>query len=243
MQVVILSGGLATRLNSLRLDVPKSMIEVGGEPFLLHQIELLKKNNLLDIILCIGHLGDQIVNYFGNGERFGVNIKYSWEEDKLLGTGGAVKKAAHLLEDRFIVMYGDSYLDFNYNRYIKYFYGARVLALMAVYLNNDTIDKSNVTYRNGQITNYDKRGKQRLNYYIDYGATILSKKLLNLIPDKEFYDLSDLFTELSNKKMLFGYEISNRFYEIGSVKGIRDFEKYLKYTNKKLLEEKKNDCN
>lgn len=243
MQIVILSGGLATRLNSLKLDVPKSMIEIKGKPFLLHQIELLKKNKLFNIVLCVGHLGDQIINYFGDGSRFGVNIQYSWEEDTLLGTGGAIKKASPLLDDNFLIIYGDSYLDFNYNRYIKYFYGAGILSLMTVYLNNDTIDKSNVTYKNGQVINYDKRGKQRLNYYIDYGATILSKKLLNMIPKNEFYDLSDLFTELSNKKLLFGYEISNRFYEIGSVKGIRDFEDYVKDENKKLLKEKKNDSN
>jgi N-acetyl-alpha-D-muramate 1-phosphate uridylyltransferase len=237
MQTAILTGGLATRLNTLRLEVPKSMIEVGGKPFLQYQIELLKKNNIYDIILCVGHLGDQIIVYFGDGSQFGVNIKYSWEKEELLGTGGALKKASPLLNDTFIVMYGDSYLDFNYNSFIELFYQSQVSALMAVYKNNDTLDKSNVSFNNGKILNYDKRGKTKIAYYIDYGATILSKKVLDIIPNNKFYDLADVFNYLSLKNTLFGYEVKNRFYEIGSVMGLRDFEEYMQIENSKLINE------
>ena len=121
MQMVILAGGLATRLKSLSIECPKSMLPIEGKPFLEHQVALLRKNGIRNIVLCIGHWGEQIEAYFKEGGRLGVHIQYSKEGSRLLGTGGALKKAAPLLEDAFFVMYGDSYLMLDYAHIEKEF--------------------------------------------------------------------------------------------------------------------------
>ena len=116
MQIVILCGGLATRLGNLTKDTAKSMLKIKDKPFLLYQIENLKKHSIEDIVLCVGYLSEQIENYFGNGKKFGVNIKYSYDKDKPLGPIGALKNAEDLLEDIFFIMYGDSYLNVEFNK-------------------------------------------------------------------------------------------------------------------------------
>ena len=144
MQVVILAGGLATRLKGLTSGQPKSMVEIQGKPFLEYQLELLRIRGMRNIVLCIGHMGEQIENYFGDGKRYEVNIRYS-REDRLLGTGGALKKAEELLDDVFFTMYGDSYLFLDFLGAMHYFRCQNKLALMTVYKNHDRYDRSNTT--------------------------------------------------------------------------------------------------
>ena len=136
IQVVILAGGLATRLGNLTRNQPKSMVKVWGKPFLEYQLEVLRRGGIEDIILCIGHMGEQIERHFGNGSKYGVNIEYS-TEDKLLGTAGALKKAEALLNGRFFTMYGDSYLFLDFSLVMSYFESRNKLALMTVYKNYD----------------------------------------------------------------------------------------------------------
>src|SRR5690348_17236437 len=114
MQMAILAGGLATRLRPITETIPKSMVPVQGKPFLEHQIALVRAHGVTDLVLCVGHLYQPIEAYFGDGSRFGLRIRYSVEADRLLGTGGALKQAEPLLEDRFFLMYGDSYLLYDY---------------------------------------------------------------------------------------------------------------------------------
>lgn len=226
MQVVILAGGLATRLENITKNQPKSMIKVLNKPFLEYQIEWLKNEGINDIVLCIGHMGEQIKNYFGNGEMHNVRIRYS-REDELLGTAGALKNAQGLLGDIFFTLYGDSYLFLNFNTIIRYFESNNKLALMTVYKNFDNFDNSNTAIDGDLIKKYSKKEKTEDMVYIDYGANIFRKEVLDLIPGDRFYSLEDLFIDLIEKEQFLAFEVKERFYEIGSIQGLNEFEGYI----------------
>lgn len=228
MQAVILVGGLATRLRPLTNKIPKSMVEVEGRPFLERQLELLKENSIYDIVLCIGYKGEQIKKYFGDGEKFGIKIRYSSDKDKFLGTGGAFKKAENLLEDIFLVMYGDSYLSFDFQKAIKFFGRFDKLGLMVVFKNLDKYEPSNVWVEGDLVKNYSKERKTKKMKYIDYGISIFKKDALKFIPENQFYDLSQLHKTLIKKRELLAYPAEKRFYQIGSFEGLEEFKKYIK---------------
>lgn len=227
MQVVILAGGLATRLRPLTKRVPKSMIRINGKPFLQYQVELLKRNSLTDILLCIGHLGGQITDYFGDGGKFGVRLNYSEEKEELLGTGAALKKAENLLEDEFLVMYGDSYLILDYQGIVRYFHRFDRVGLMVVYKNYNKFDKSNVVVKDGFVKAYDKRDSRSEMIYIDEGIFILKKEILCDFPSHTPFPLDEIFQRLISKGELFAFETKQRFYEIGSREGLNDFKKLI----------------
>lgn len=229
MQVVILAGGKATRLYPLTRTIPKSMIEICGRPFFEYQIKLLLKNNIKNIVMCVGTFYRQIVDFFGDGQKLGVSIQYSIEDpEKLLGTAGALKNAEKYLDDVFFVMYGDSYLPINFTKVYEKFKNNKKLGLMTIYKNNNKFDKSNVSKLGDLVTVYDKTGKENNLEYIDYGLLILKKEALQMIPSNEFVDLGVLMQKLIEKRELISYEVHDRFYEIGSVSGIKDFETYVK---------------
>ena len=227
MQVVILAGGLATRLGALTINQPKSMVKVMGKPFLEYQLGLLSKNGLKNVILCLGHMGGQIERHFQDGKRYGMNISYSFEEE-LLGTAGAIKQAAPLLEDVFFVMYGDSYLSLDWLAAMRYFKSQNKLALMTVYKNYDRHDRSNAAVEDNLVKRYSKQEKTEDMVYIDYGANIFKKEVLGLIPGNRAYSLDNLFPRLIETGELLAYEVKERFYEIGSPQGLNEFEAYLK---------------
>jgi len=226
MQVVILAGGLATRLGHLTRDKPKSMVEVQGKPFLEYQLGLLRKNKVQDIVICIGHMGEQIERYFGNGMKYGVNIRYSLE-DKPLGTAGALKKAEQLLDDVFFTMYGDSYLFVDFGLAMRYFESQGKLALMTVYRNCDRYDRSNVVIKGNLVRKFSKQEKTTDMVYIEYGANIFSKEVLEMIPQNQFYSLDELFPALIDKEELLAFEVKQRFYEIGSLQGLKEFGDFI----------------
>jgi len=225
MQIVILCGGLATRLYPLTKKIPKSMVKVGKKPFLELQLELIKKNGIVDIVLCIGYKGKQIKDYFGDGKKWGLKIKYSRDGKKLLGTGGALKKAEPLLEDVFLVMWGDSYLPFNFQRAIDFFKKNDKLALMTVYKNENRIEPSNVEIRGNLVKAYSKKRKTKNMKYIDYGLSIFKKEVLKYIPKNKFYDLSKLNQLLIRKKQLLAFPVKRRFYQIGNFVGLEEFKR------------------
>lgn len=228
MQIVILCGGLATRLRPLSEKIAKSMIEIEGKPFLEYQLELLKKNGISDMIFCIGYKGEQIENYFGDGSRFGVKIRYSWEKEKLLGTGGALKKAESLLDEIFFVMYGDSYLPFNFKKSIDYFNKFNKLGLMVVYKNQNRYEKSNLLVKDNLVKQYNKENPTKEMEYIDYGVSIFRKKALKLLPENTSCDLSQIHLSLIEKDQLLAFESKIRFYETGSFQGLEEFKRYIK---------------
>ena len=226
MQAVILAGGLATRLGDLTKDHPKSMIKILSKPFMEYQLESLRKGGIKDIVICIGHLGEQIEGYFGDGRKHAVNIRYSYEDD-LLGTAGALKKAEPLLGDIFFTMYGDSYLFLDFAAVMRYFQSQRKLALMTVYKNQGRFDSSNTVVDGDLVKRYSKREKSADMVYIDYGVTAFRKEALRMVPENQCYGLEDLFPQLIEKKELLAFAVKNRFYEVGSPKGLEDFEKYM----------------
>lgn len=229
MQVAILAGGLATRLGELTRNQPKSMVQVMGAPFLEYQLGFLKKAGVKNIVLCIGHMGEQIQRKFGNGSRYGVSIEYSLE-DKPLGTGGALKKAESLLDDVFFTMYGDSYLFLDFGLAMHYFQSHNKLALMTVYRNNNLYDRSNTVVEGNLVKKYNKREKTDDMVYIEYGADIFRREVIEMIPTDRFYSLDSLLPRLVEMEELLAFEVGERFYEIGSPGGLKDFERYIRGT-------------
>jgi NDP-sugar pyrophosphorylase family protein len=226
MQMAILAGGLAVRLGDLARNRPKSLIEVAGKPFLEHQLEFLRKAGLTEVVLCIGHLGEQIRRRFGDGAEFGVNITYSVEKE-MLGSAGALKNAEALLEDVFYTMYGDSYLFLDFASTMRYFLSQNKLALMTVYRNQNRYDRSNTAITGNLVTKYTKQDRTQDMVYIDYGANIFRKEVLKMVPEDQPYPLEELLPRLIVKGELLAYEVEERFYEIGSPQGMKDFAEYI----------------
>jgi NDP-sugar pyrophosphorylase family protein len=227
LPAVILSGGLATRLRPITERIPKALVEVGGRPFLEHQIELLKRNAIAEVILCVGYLGEMIEERYGGGERLGVSIRYSFDGPKLLGTGGAIKKALAFLPDAFFVLYGDSYLPVDYQAVAAAFEEAGRPALMTVYANADAWDTSNVWFEHGRIRLYSKREKLTEMRYIDYGLMICTRQVFHDSPNDVPFDLADTLENLSRQGELAGHEVDRRFYEIGSPAGLAELDRLL----------------
>ncbi len=225
--LAILAGGLATRLRPLTETIPKSLIEVAGEPFISHQLRLIRRQGLEKVVICVGHLGEMIRDIVETGSQWGLTVEYSSDADKLLGTGGALKRAIPLLGERFFVLYGDSYLDDDFGAVEKTYLASGKAALMTVLRNLDQWDRSNVLFRNGRIERYDKAHRTADMQHIDWGLGALSAGALGAYPDSEPFDLARVYRDLLEIDQLAGFEVNRRFYEIGSTDGIRDTEEYL----------------
>lgn len=227
MQTVILAGGLATRLQPLMSTIPKSMVRVAGRPFIDHQLRLLSRNGIKDIVLCLGYLGEQIEAFVGDGSAWGLRVRYSWERDQLLGTGGALKLAEPLLDEAFFVTYGDSFLPVEYSSVAEAFYRTDKLGMMVVYRNANRLDRSNVVIDGGLVSKYDKQLWTPDMVYIDYGLTALRRQALEFIPLGEVCALDALFKRLVDDRQLAAFVTTTRFYEVGSWQGLRDLEAFL----------------
>jgi NDP-sugar pyrophosphorylase family protein len=226
MQAAILAGGLATRLGNLTKNQPKSLVQINGKAFLEYQLEFLARGGVRDIVLCLGHLGQMIPRNFGNGRKYRVNIQYSYEEEPL-GTAGALKKAEALLDDTFITLYGDSYLSLDFNQVVSLIKSKNKLGIMTVFKNNDRYDRSNTAIDGNLVKRYSKYRRTQDTVYIDYGAVVLKKEVLKLVPEKEFHSLEDLFVRLIEMEELLAFEVKERFYEIGSPQGLKEFKQYV----------------
>jgi N-acetyl-alpha-D-muramate 1-phosphate uridylyltransferase len=225
LPVVILAGGLATRMKPITEKMPKAMLDIDGRPFIYHQLNLLKKKGINRVILCVGFLGEMIESYVGNGIKFQLDVKYSYDGDKLLGTGGAIKKALKYLDDAFFVLYGDSYLEVDYGKIEAAFLKAPAKGLMTVFRNDGKWDTSNVVFRNDEILIYSKRERTEEMNYIDYGLGILSRPVFNNFVNETAFDLAYVYEKLAKEKQLMGYEVFERFYEIGSKEGLKDLQR------------------
>lgn len=228
-QIVVLAGGKATRLYPVTQNIPKSMIKVNGIPFITHQINLFKRNNISNIVLCIGVFSDQIIDHVGDGSKLGVSVKYSIENaTELLGTLGALIKAYDILSDVFFVTFGDSYLEIDYQRIYDEFLHSNKMGLMTVYKNNNKYVSNNTTIKDGLITRYDKYNSSADFEYVDYGLSIFRKKVLDFFQKEKNIDLTDLNQKLISMKELAAYEVHQQFYEIGTFEGIVDLGLHLK---------------
>jgi N-acetyl-alpha-D-muramate 1-phosphate uridylyltransferase len=227
LPVAILAGGLATRLRPVTEKIPKSLVEINGEPFLAHQLRLLARNGIGRAVLCVGYLAERIREYAGDGSRFGIELSYSPDGPELRGTAGAVAQARHLLGASFFVLYGDSYLPCDYRAVEGAFFTAGRQALMTVYPNGGRWDTSNVRFEGGRILAYNKKLRTPEMRHIDYGLGVFQSAAFDGVPEHGAYDLADLYQNLLQEGGLAGLEVPQRFYEAGSFAGIRELAAYL----------------
>ncbi len=226
--VAILAGGLATRLRPITEKIPKLLVEVAAEPFFSHQLRLLKQAGLTRIVLCVGYLGEQIVAQYGDGAKWGVQIDYSFDGPKLLGTGGALIQALPKLGDAFYVLYGDSYLPTDYLAVGDYFQRSGQLGLMTVFENRGRYETSNVWFEDGKIQRYDKKQPSQQMHFVDYGLGLFRSAAFDGFPRDAAVDLADVQMALVARQQLAGYEIKQRFYEIGSPAGLNELDALLR---------------
>lgn len=228
MPVAILAGGLATRLHPITTTVPKALVDVAGKPFVLRQLDYLRRQGVSRVVLCVGFLGEQIEAVVGDGSASGLSVSYSQDWPNLLGTGGALKQALPLLGSRFLILYGDSYLPIDFASVERDFLASGKPALMVVQRNADRWDKSNVLFRDNVIVEYNKRVPTPDMRHIDYGLGAMSAQVLADEDTMGPFDLADIYHRLSLAGQLAGHEVHERFYEIGSHEGLAQAADYFK---------------
>jgi NDP-sugar pyrophosphorylase family protein len=227
LTVAILAGGLATRLRPITETVPKSLLEVNGEPFVVHQLRLLQSKGIRRVVMCVGYLGEDVQRAIGDGSALGLQVDYSFDGPTLLGTAGAIRNALPKLGDSFCVMYGDSYLPCDYAAIAWNFESAGVLGMMTVFRNEGKWDTSNVEFEAGKILAYSKTERTPRMRYIDYGLGVFHAEAFRGLPAGESCDLTQLYAGLLQRKQLAAFEVRERFYEIGSPAGLRETAEFL----------------
>jgi MurNAc alpha-1-phosphate uridylyltransferase len=226
LPVAILSGGLATRLRPASESVPKALIDINGEPFIAHQLRLLSGAGVERVVICVGYLGEMIQKFAGDGRRFGLRVTYSPDGPQLRGTAGAVRNALPALGDQFLVLYGDSYLPCDYRAVEQAFLRCGEPALMTIFRNRNQWEISNVDFADGEIAAYDKRTPATAMEYVDYGLSAFRSSVFSTVGEQAT-DLTAVFEELIGRRELAGFEVKERFYEVGSWQGIRELQAYL----------------
>jgi NDP-sugar pyrophosphorylase family protein len=225
--VAVLAGGYATRMYPQTLNQPKALLTVAGQPFIFHQLELLRRNGIERVVICAGHLGEQIRSAVPDGSRWGLRLDYSWEGEQLLGTGGALRRALPLLGEAFFVLYGDTYLPIDFRAVHAFFESRAAQGLMTVLRNQNRWDQSNIAYANGWVLRYDKEHPGPEMEYIDYGLGLIRSETLAGPPD-EVFDVALVYQRLIQARQLQGFEVHERFYEIGTPVGLAEAEAFLR---------------
>ena len=233
LPVAILAGGLATRLRPATERVPKSLLEVNGEPFVFHQLRLLQSRGIGRVVLCVGYLGEMVQQAVGSGRELGLSVEYSFDGPSLLGTAGAIRQALPLLGEAFFVLYGDSYLACDYAAVERAFFDSGKPAMMTVFRNDGLWDTSNVEFAGGQLIAYSKRAHTPRMHYIDYGLGVFRASLFERIAPGTACDLADVYEGALQRGELAGYEVRERFYEIGSPAGLRETAEFIAGASRK----------
>ena len=228
LPVAILAGGLATRLRPVTTTIPKALVEIDGTPFAELQAELLARQHISRIVWLVGYRGEQIEAALGDGSRWGMRFEYLYDGPKLLGTGGAIKRAVGQLGDAFFVMYGDSYLECDFAAIEAAFVSSGRTALMTVFRNDGQFDGSNIEFANGRIVVYDKRARTPAMHHIDYGLGVFSAQAFRKYPDDGIVDLATVYQDLLARDELAAFEVGSRFYEIGSPEGLASTERHVR---------------
>jgi NDP-sugar pyrophosphorylase family protein len=226
--ICILAGGLGQRLGDRTARTPKPLLEVAGEPFLFHQLRLLAENGAERVVLCVGYLGEMIEERVGRA-RYGIAIDYSRDSPRLDGTLGAIRRALPLLEHRFLVLYGDTYLRLDYAAAVAGWIESDAPALMTVLRNEGRWDTSNVVYADHRVLVYDKQNLSPEMHWIDYGLGGLKSEALGAVDEGE-QDLAALYHWLARTGSLYGFVAGERFYEIGTPTGLAETEAFLTLT-------------
>ena len=227
LTIAILAGGRATRLGPLTENIPKSLLDVNGEPFLVHQLRLLHSKGIRRVVLCVGHLGPLIQRRISDGSKYGLQVDYSFDGPCLLGTAGAIKNALPKLGGSFFVIYGDSYLLCDYQAIACNFESSGGLGMMTVFRNEGKWDTSNVEYESGEILAYSKTQPTASMRYIDYGLGVFRAEAFQSLAAGQHCDLAEIYVDLLQRKQLAGFEVHERFYEIGSPAGLRETTEFL----------------
>jgi NDP-sugar pyrophosphorylase family protein len=227
LPVAILAGGLATRLGPLTKQTPKCLLEVSGRPFIHHQLRRLREQGVTKVVLCLGYLGEPVVEAIGDGSVFDLEVAYSFDGPELRGTAGAIRRALPHLGEAFFVLYGDSWLECRYADVQAAFEAAGTLALMTVFHNEGRWDTSNVEFEGGRILAYDKVNRTPAMRHIDYGLGVLDRRAMDVVPETGACDLATVYQEMLRRGELAGFEVAERFYEIGSVAGLEEARAHL----------------
>jgi NDP-sugar pyrophosphorylase family protein len=227
LTIAILAGGLATRLRPITETIPKSLLEVNGEPFAVHQLRLLKSKGIRRVVFCVGYLGEQVQHAIGDGSSLGLQVDYSFDGPALLGTAGAIRNALPRLGESFFVMYGDSYLPCDYAAIARNFEAAGMPGMMTVFRNEGKWDTSNVEFERGKILAYSKTDRTPRMHYIDYGLGVFRREAFQNLPTGKACDLTELYSDLLQRKQLAAFEVHERFYEIGSPAGLQETAEFL----------------
>ncbi len=237
LQAVILAGGLATRLRPRTLTVPKFLLPVAGRPFGAWLLERLASCGYTRALLCVAFLGDQIREAIGDGRQFGIDVRYADEGKDLLGTAGAIRRAADELAPEFLVTYGDSYLPFEYDAPLRSLRAhADADGVMAVFKNQGRWDASNTSVRSDDrndawVERYEKGTSDPRLDHIDYGATALRREIILEIPPNTPWGLDRIQAELARKRRLRAHLAHARFFEIGSEAGLMELDRELSAPN------------
>jgi MurNAc alpha-1-phosphate uridylyltransferase len=222
--VCILAGGLGTRLGARTRGIPKPLLHVAGEPFLIRQLRLLAANEIAEAVICAGYRGEMIESLIGD-TCFGMRIAYSHDAPGLDGTLGAIRRALPLLPERFLVLYGDTYLRIDYRAVDRAWRESGLPALMVVLRNAGRWDTSNVVYEHGRVLAYEKAAPRPEMEWIDYGLSGLTVEALSSVAHSAS-DLAELYRELARRGELYGHPASERFYEIGTPAALEEAEAF-----------------
>lgn len=223
--ICILAGGLGTRLGETVRETPKPLLEVAGQPFLIHQLRLLARYRATRVVLCVGYLGEQIERGIG-ARQFGIDIDYAYDGPTPAGTLGAIRQALPALGERFLVLYGDTYLQIDYGSVVDTWRRSDLWGLMTVLRNHGQWDVSNADFDGQRVTAYDKRAPGAGMQWIDYGLGGLRADVVDLIGG-DTAELSDLYRELAVRGELFGFPATERFYEIGTPASLAETSAFL----------------
>jgi NDP-sugar pyrophosphorylase family protein len=234
LPVAVLAGGLATRLHPVTEAVPKALVEVAGRPFAEHQLDWLRGQGITRVVFCVGFRGEMIREALGDGRRWSLSIRYAFDGEPLLGTGGALKRALPVIGEPFFVLYGDSLLTCDLRAVERAFLASRRAGLMTVLRNDDRWDRSNALFENGRLLKYDKTHQTPDMRHIDYGLGILTSRALAAFPSDRPFDLALVYQRLLADDELAAFEVSDRFYEIGSPEGLEETRRYLELRTKNL---------
>jgi NDP-sugar pyrophosphorylase family protein len=232
LPVVVLAGGLATRMMPMTSRIPKVLLPVAGTPFLDLQLAWLRSQSMERVIISTGHLGDMVQSHVRRHRPYGLAIDVIDDGARRLGTGGAVRRVidSGLVDDAFFVLNGDSFLSVSFDDVESTFRTAGLPAVMTVLRNQGRWDSSNAVFADGRVVLYDKRPEHRVGgmEWIDYGLSVIAASALaGSVPANAVADLSDVMHDLSVQGQLGGFEVTDRFYEIGSPAGLHDLEQHL----------------
>jgi len=225
--IAILAGGLGTRLRPTTERLPKALVAVRGRPFVDYQLDLLRAQGAGRIVFCVSYLGELIEQHVGDGSSQGLEIRYSYDGPQRMGTAGALKAALPMLGNRFLAIYGDSYLRCEYAAVERAFTAGNKDGLMTVYRNANALAPSNVLFLDGEIRAYNKLQPTPAMQHIDFGLSAFDSRAFDDVPSDRATDLADVFHDLLARDELLGYETATRFYEAGTPEGIADLEAML----------------